>query len=707
MNKSNLLLSLLLALTSVASAQQLSWAFSNPQLVNGDNELQFDVEVKCDQSGTYLRDMQVYVNYNPAAFGYLVAWNGNVSSTRIGIMDDPGVPGNPYSPLYGIVNMIDNTSTRFAILTATNYSSKYGGETNSFLGVNFPYNLEVPTDWVGFLRFNLVISDPSQQAGITFAEDLMSGGQYYTPPGNTTAVPYVDPDLFFNNSLDHPLLPQPTTTWTGAVDDDWYNADNWSGAIPAVQVDAVIPDVSKAPQPVISDGTASVNNLQISSGASLEIGDLANLTCYGSFTNDGSLTIRAGVNGTGSFIDSGDISGTGSEVVERYAPSFDWHLISAPISNGTIAMYETNYLQEFDESTEAWTYLVLPLSIPLTPMQGYALWSVGPDNISFDGRLNTGNISYSCTNDMNGWNLTGNPYPSSIDWNLVTKDNLDGAMWKYDPQIGDYLYYLAGAGVLNTTDDQIAVGQGFFVKANAASTLDLDNSTRVHSGPSFYKDEPDFSNNTLLIKVSGNDITTQTGIRFLEGATTGHDSHLDVIKFLSGKPEVPKLYSITAEEIYAINSLPAFQGNEAISLGFEAGIPGDYQLDFSGIETFNAAVWLEDLKLQQLTPIDGQQTYDFSFEFGDDIHRFNIIFGMAGNTEISEEQISIFSNLNRIYINNPCNNSSVAVYDLLGRTIVAKSIGRGQHTIGIEDAGYYIVRLFNQEVVVSKKVYIR
>ncbi|MEZ5083700.1 MAG: hypothetical protein R2750_09645 [Bacteroidales bacterium] len=56
---------------------------------------------------------------------------------------------------------------------------------------------------------------------------------------------------------------------------------------------------------------------------------------------------------------------------------------------------------------------------------------------SFSGSTNTGNQNKAFTQNGDGWNLIGNPYPSSLDWEAVTiPAELNGAIWLFDPTIG-------------------------------------------------------------------------------------------------------------------------------------------------------------------------------------------------------------------------------------------------------------------------------
>ncbi|MGA3245285.1 MAG: T9SS type A sorting domain-containing protein [Bacteroidota bacterium] len=69
-----------------------------------------------------------------------------------------------------------------------------------------------------------------------------------------------------------------------------------------------------------------------------------------------------------------------------------------------------------------------------------------------------------------GWNLVGNPTPSTIDWDASsgwTRPNMDLTIYVWDPSISDYKTWDGSTG--NLGSGKIAPFQAFWVKANAAS----------------------------------------------------------------------------------------------------------------------------------------------------------------------------------------------------------------------------------------------
>jgi len=171
----------LISLT-ITAQPQLTWQFNNIEVINAGTQLRFDVEVKANVAGSYQRDLQIYFDYNTLGFGSNIVANGKISYSPLTLMD---------AAKYVVVNMADNTSSKFAIITeAINEMTQPGSAT---------YYREITTTYQGLLRFTITLASNTQTAGIAFDQVLMNGGQYYQSTSNTDPVKYLDPSLYANN----------------------------------------------------------------------------------------------------------------------------------------------------------------------------------------------------------------------------------------------------------------------------------------------------------------------------------------------------------------------------------------------------------------------------------------------------------------------------------------------------------------------------
>jgi hypothetical protein len=182
MKKFALIFALFTFVSIVATAQpQLSWRFANAEVINAGTQLQFDVEVMASTNGSFHRDLQIYFDYSNIGFGSNIVAGGGISWTPLALMNTH----------YTVVNMADNTSSKFAIITEANDEMTQPGSSAN-------YN-EVTTSYQGLLRFTIDIVSNTAMAGIAFDEALMNGGQYYQSTSNTDPLKYTDPCLYDND----------------------------------------------------------------------------------------------------------------------------------------------------------------------------------------------------------------------------------------------------------------------------------------------------------------------------------------------------------------------------------------------------------------------------------------------------------------------------------------------------------------------------
>jgi hypothetical protein len=483
----------------------------------------------------------------------------------------------------------------------------------------------------------------------------------------------------------------------------------------------------------------SVNQLQIKDIAVLAIGTTGQLSAVEQTINDGAFLIQSGSNSasqpqaiSGSFIDNGTIIGNGIFDVQRYLIENQWHYISSPISDGLSGIFEDIWLKEFIEADSCWHYIV-PLDVQLTPMKGFACWSydtghtppgIGTTTVNFVGTLNTGNISINLTNsgvDPNekGYNFVGNPYPSAVDWDAAgwTKTNIDNAIYIYNPLIGQYGQYVNGIGG-NDVTNIIPNGSGFFVhvtSGNTSGAIGVTNSARVHDSKPMFKDATyDFQWPYIKLKTVSeiNTYSDETTICFINDATADFDSQYDAFK-LRGVDEAPQMSTVSEGIEFAINSLPLSDEDVTIPVKFDVGIDGIYTIEAA--ETANLEdmyIYLKDLQEEVIINLNEQQNYSFFSTVDDDPARFEILFKSSplgiGSYDITGN-IRIYSDRNVVYlVSNDDLSGILKIYDMSGKTVYSDDLmGLSAYEVKLNvEKGFYIVKLFTDDKILSEKVVI-
>jgi hypothetical protein len=439
----------------------------------------------------------------------------------------------------------------------------------------------------------------------------------------------------------------------------------------------------------------------------------------------GDALLEASSSGMASFIDNGGTMVNGTSRVQQYLTSERWHMVGSPISDATINTYYDIYLKYYVEPTNTWTYLVLPVTIPMNIAQGYSAWAsngyTGTTTVTYTtstGKMNDSEITVDTLNytpgaPVAGFNLMGNPYPCALTWNSSwPMTNLNGWMQIYDN--GVYRGYHIDGTSYNGGTPIIPSTQGFWIRAiGADASITIPKSQRVHDTQAFYKQTNVSELASLSLFSTINGMKDEAMVVFSPDATLGFDISLELEKF-DNVDEAPTLYTLSEGKLCGVNYLPPEFNDLIIPVGFKTGEAGIYQIGSPSISNFpgNIRIFLEDIKQGNLIELDENSNYEFDYSPLDEQHRFNLIFKDASIApeEIRISDINIYSFQNTIYVRMPVNqNASIVLYDLMGREISnVRASGDELNTILVNHgSGYYLVKVQTDEQIVSKKVFIR
>ncbi|MBX2916314.1 MAG: T9SS type A sorting domain-containing protein [Cyclobacteriaceae bacterium] len=255
-------------------------------------------------------------------------------------------------------------------------------------------------------------------------------------------------------------------------------------------------------------------------------------------------------------------------------------------------------------------------NVPPVSTAGSALWAVrAPINrgtISFNSFVSftsSGNVA----ND--GWNLVGNPYPATIDWDAPTgwtRTNVTNAIYMRDNGQASTVYatYAGGVGI-NGGSRYIPMGQAFFIKSNGGGiNFQANENVKVAGTQSTFFRENEVSD-IIRITLKKDNLRDEAVVRFSNLASDGYDEGLDAFKLPNAGFN---LASISDATKYAINAIPFSSCNSSISLNVSNATPGTYQLLFSDLQSFGVApsINLIDNFTGVITSVSNNQTYTFT-----------------------------------------------------------------------------------------------
>ena len=146
-----------------------------------------------------------------------------------------------------------------------------------------------------------------------------------------------------------------------------------------------------------------------------------------------------------------------------------------------------------------------------------------PTSISVSGTENSGNATISSV-PANAWVLAGNPYSSTIDWDLISDDNNPyfGTAYVWDDATSAYKSWNGSTGGL--TDGLIAPYQGFWVQNTyAPSTFTISESHKAGKAGTLYRLSSMQESGSVKFDASSSSFNDQTFISFQSEGKAGLD----------------------------------------------------------------------------------------------------------------------------------------------------------------------------------------
>lgn len=485
----------------------------------------------------------------------------------------------------------------------------------------------------------------------------------------------------------------------------------------------------------VTDNThlAVANNLTINSGGVFTIAPDKTLTVDGVLTNNagtGGFVLASSSAGTASLLHNTDnVSGTAQRYIDGAASA--WHFLSAPLSGQTIKGTEwtpsgtygdgTGYdLYVWDEPTSCWVYNLNTTVVPkwndvhsqasFVPGRGYlyAVQAATPTK-QFVGSLSNGAVAYSLTSSATGankqFNFIGNPYPSSIDWNLDAGFNrsvltLSGAgydMWTWSNTAENYGVYNSATGIgTNNVSRYIAPMQGFFVKATSSGTFSFNNAARVHTGASAWLKSKEMNAEESIFRttVTSQSAKGQDEVLLIFGYEKNENG---AMKMFSQVKTAPSLYLPSGSENYSVRYLTDTKDNKQVMLNFKAGNNGNYTLNFSMPDTIKT-VLLEDKLTGAVEDIKQTGKYNFSSTTSDNTNRFVIHFSeiTTNVTTPLENFVKVYVSENHVVVdaNSLNENFTARIYDSSGRFLYIKELSGGQvENFPLRVKGVYLISI--------------
>lgn len=201
--------------------------------------------------------------------------------------------------------------------------------------------------------------------------------------------------------------------------------------------------------------------------------------------------------------------------------------------------------------------------------------------IDFTGPINKGDISppitYTSTGNVadDGWNMVGNPYPSQISWNAITKNNIGAFYYQLNPSTGSY--------VAQNGSNLIASGQAFFIQTFGASpSLTFTENSKASSAPVNYFKTAQAEITAHVFKDSLN--SDMLKIAFATGSNINYSPAEDAIKLTNSVINFAVLVNNKNIKLQHHQTPLLTAAIDTVSLYMDGPV-GSYEMTFSGLQT--------------------------------------------------------------------------------------------------------------------------
>jgi hypothetical protein len=657
--------------------------------------------------------------------------------------------------IYNLANGITGSSGDRALgfltsgSTQTNSSYvifKFNNQTGGIINqINVSFDYEKYRS--GSRAFNWTFfHGPSENPNILEA----SGGQSYPADVNNTTI-YNPPtstnknftisNLTISNNQDYYLKwmysPNPAT---GSSNGQAIGIDNFT---------------IKATSIMSNSGLTSVSNLNIPIGTTYTVPSGSQLTVTGTLTNDGTLTIESGatlVQGATS-----TLAGTGTYNVKQTVtggndgtnPNSRFWYIGSPVSlsSSSVLFLGTNpVVKKRDEVNNTWITLT---STPedLEVGRGYYMrTSLSSPTINFTGGVINNNPTASAltlnltrtANSFAGFNLVCNPYPSYLDWDLVTKNQVENTIWYRTADNTNTMVfetYVSGAanGIGtsisgNTATKLIPPMQSFWVRVSPTFTsgsITLNNSMRSHfasygnSTAGLRSTVNDF-NLFLRMNLVQEDKKDQIIVYVNENSSNQYDA-FDGEKMM--QVDRPQFYTTASGKKIVINGLSAEDTQQSLPITMELTTTGTHQFMVEDLEIAAGNVWLEDKLKETYQLLEPGFGYKFFAYAGLTDDRFVLHLKLKDanspstpNFDAANEMAANHANVYSegagvVVIKLPTTDdvaTDVQIYDAAGRTFFSGTLKSLETKIQLEQAkGIYYISLTSVNGVEVRKVFIQ
>ena len=413
----------------------------------------------------------------------------------------------------------------------------------------------------------------------------------------------------------------------------------------------------------------------------------------------------------------------------------DWDAELPAISYNSSPPAQQASAATYDEAADAYVP-VTSSGTSLNAGQGYEIFLSGDfsyaslpnTTMNTIGIPNQGDFDLSSTvsNTVQGWNLVGNPFASSISWASIYTASGGAASGMYD-FIEMYDYTIADwAGYTSADAIEIGATQGFWVYGlSGPMTLLIPESSKTTTSNSSIRMasivQPYF---TLKMGSTTSSAAHIFKVAATEGAFDGLDGK-DIPFRASLNKATPEMYCMLDSKKININNFNLSNDSYSIPLKTKVSVSGNYKIEAAGFDFVSdyTCITLQDNLTGKVIDLNEGNGYCFTMNASDNIDRFILHFSKDNNCKTLaaaaattpssdfENQVEILPSAQGNVVNfnlGETTNTTISVLNLLGQTIVEGiNIDAATQSVNLilpeGFSGLYFVKIESAKGTITKK----
>ena len=449
--------------------------------------------------------------------------------------------------------------------------------------------------------------------------------------------------------------------------------------------------------PSSDKSVAIANDLTISSSERIEINNISNADSYAIVIEEGGQLVYN--------------EGTLSNVrIEKNITGYNevsnqdgWYVISSPMTNDISNDYYNNLIDEngyydlyyYNEEDFHWYNYKDGTFSTFNLGQGYLYAKRNSATIVSVGTPNNSAVSFTLSaaseltpngNDLNGFNLVGNPFTFDIckgDGCAISNEFLEE---------GYYSLSTNGTWTAKSDSEPISICEGILVET-IDSSADGESLT-INKIP--YKKTRKADNDVIAITVSNELYEDVAYIKFGDSEGSG------LRKIAHMNNDIQMVYIPKDGVNYAITNMD--ENIREIPVSIQASTMGKYTISIDATKHNSDNIHLLDnITGDKIDILNGN--YTFIAQSSHDEERFTLL--ISDNSRTGDEHFAFINN-NNIIINDIESSASVQIFDVTGRQIIANEFNGGA-CISAEalNDGIYIIRMIDDNGIKTQKIVIQ